>query len=151
MLGKEYECRQNRCAKPIWKQRSPVLSWRGESAGNQSDTARPQGCWKRANGGGGQLRKSDVRLAGQNGGRGQLRKSGLRTRQRRSGNRENWEPDLQKPAGNRGRTTLRELGRLGTNQSHSWSQAKDGRSCGRPTGEFAPVKVENEFADGKIC
>ena len=33
----------------------------------------------------------------------------------------------------------------------SWAQAKNGRSCGSPTGEFAPVKVQNEFVDGKIC
>ena len=39
----------------------------------------------------------------------------------------------------------------GKSGRQSWSQAKDGRSCGGPTGEFAPVKVENEFADGKIC
>ena len=166
MLGKGYECRQNRCAKPIWKQRSPVSSWRGKSAGNQSETVRPQDCWKRANGGSGQLRKSELRLAGRDGGkrpaaqmgseagrptwggRGQLRKSGLRPRQRRSGRGIVWQRaetsrfycESGSPRGVQGKS-----GR------QSWSQAKDRRSCGGPTGEFAPVKVENEFADGKIC
>ena len=49
------------------------------------------------------------------------------------------------------RETCRLRGVQGKSGRQSWSQAKDGRSCGGPTGEFAPVKVENEFADGKIC